>query len=145
MGSLDSGPRVANNPRVVRRLAASALIVLLPFGAAVTPFVHAHEDDHHSSHHDGRQIHAHLSSHSAPARDHHGTSLTEDDAETARDVPLFVAVETVTFTIPLLVPARMELAAPAARVVSSRPRVAHAHDPPERSPLGPRPPPSCLS
>jgi hypothetical protein len=130
----------------VRRLAASALIVLVPFGALVSPFVHAHEDDHHTSHHDGRQIHAHVSAHSASTSGHRAeTSVREDEAESAWDVPLFVAVETVTFTVPVLVPARVEVAAPAASVVSSRPLVAHAHDPPGKSPFGPRAPPAYLS
>jgi hypothetical protein len=130
---------------VVRSLAASALAFLVPFGASVAPFVHAHADDHHSSHHDGRQVHAHLSPHAAPrAADHAATTLADDDAERAVDVPLFVAVETLTFNLPVLAPARMELDAPLAVSLSSRPRVAHAHDPPASSSLAPRAPPAFL-
>ena len=98
--SLDSAAGVANNPPVVRSLAASALAILVPFGASLAPFVHAHADDHHSSHHDGRQVHAHLSPHASDrATDHAATALADDDAERAVDVPLFVAVETLTFNL----------------------------------------------
>jgi hypothetical protein len=60
-------------------------------------------------------------------------------------VPLFVAVETLTFNLAVVPPARKELAAPIASVLSSRPRVAHAHDPPVRGSLIPRAPPAFLS
>ncbi len=146
MARLDSCARVANNPCVIRSVAAAALVILVPLGTLVAPFVHAHADDHHSSHHDGGRVHAHLAPHVPSAPSHHtDTSITEDDAEHALNVPLFVAVETVMFKVLLLVPARFALAAPAAPVLSSRPRVAHAHDPPVLGSLQTRAPPAFPS
>jgi hypothetical protein len=60
-------------------------------------------------------------------------------------VPSFVAVEAVSFKLPMLVPAPFDLAAPAPRVGSARPRVSHAHDPPSLRSLESRAPPACLS
>jgi hypothetical protein len=134
------------NPRVLRRLTAAALLVLVQIGAIAAPMSHVHLDVDETAHHHGQSQHAHLSGHSAvlppapgPVVDH------QDESGRVVTAQVFVAAASDPFSLPVVVPPAFVLLLPPAQPHGRTPHVAHAHDPPPLAVGPPRAPPASLS
>jgi hypothetical protein len=127
-----------------RRSIARLLALAVPIGALYGPFLHAHVDD--GDHHGEASVHAHLSGHDLPAREHHdGITVQEPEHERAIYLQAAVAVATALFDVPVAPPASFGLGAPPERPAHPAVEVTHGHDPPLVDALASRPPPFFLS
>lgn len=106
---------------------------------------HVHLDDHETAHHHAREMHTHLSSHSASAEhsvDPKVPSVTDDDGdERVLSVSGFIATSVDVFPGVAAIPAEIAIVIPDDETVSLVPVVAHGHDPPSLSLTPPRAPP----
>jgi hypothetical protein len=134
------------NPRVLRRLTAAALVVLVQIGAIAAPMSHVHLDVEETTHHHGQAQHAHLSGHHAVIPEASGPIVDHQD-ESGRVVTahVFVGAASDPFSLPLVVPPTFVLLPPPAQPYGRTPHVAHAHDPPTIAVRSPRAPPASLS
>src|SRR5688572_3077849 len=109
------------------------------------PFVHAHPDDHGTSHHAAHAVHAHFSLHTV-SHQHAPTPVFDDDD---RDRPVYLQLYlAVGSKAPQLGPAltmAVDLAAPADVWAPRSGIVVKGHDPPFHRSLPSRAPPRFLS
>lgn len=142
---LDSESACWKNRAVPRRLIAAGLVVSVQVGALCAPLVHAHVDDRHTHHHDGRTIHAHLHGHHLPAaeqRDGLTPGVPRADESAVIRLQTFLAIDRLGFEMPALVSALFtvhRVQEPGER----RPlQFVHSHDPPVAGLTGLRAPPA---
>jgi hypothetical protein len=148
---LDSTLEVRQHACVARRLVARVLVVAVQFSAITAPLAHVHLDDNDTSHHHGRETHAHIVGHSG----HAGTvarglgdgpaMIDHDGDERIIDVPFYLIVRPDVPQIVAALPVASVVVVLEAAPTSRVPQVAHGPDPPSRVASPPRAPPAFLS
>jgi len=137
------------NRRVLRRLTAAALVVLVQIGALAAPLTHVHLDAEETEHHHGQALHAHLSGHDShdAIRPHRPGPIVDHQEEAGRTVAaqIFLSAAAEPFRLPAVVVPAFVLIVPPAQPSGRMPQVAHAVDPPSVSVRSPRAPPALLS
>jgi hypothetical protein len=137
------------NRRVLRRLTAAALVVLVQIGALAAPLTHVHLDAEETEHHHGQALHAHLSGHDShdAVRPHRPGPIVDHQEEAGRtvDAQIFVSAAADPFSLPAVPPSAFVLVVPAAQPRGRMPHTAHATDPPTLDLGSPRAPPASLS
>ena len=135
--------------RTVRKAIAVALSLAVQAALLAAPFVHAHPDDHRTTHHSGRAVHAHWASHAEtahpPDHDSHASTLEAGDHDRAVFLTLFVAVAAQHDAVPLAAQPMFDLPLPEARAPKRGVEVVRSHDPPFSTSLPSRAPPAFLS
>ena len=130
---------------VIRRLVAAALVIAVQVGAICAPLVHAHPADRASDHHDGREVHAHLTPHGPAVLPPNGAAIDHEDDDRAVFLQSFVAVAITALDTPAAPCAGFALVSPAESAPHESLHVAHGHDPPYSRSRPSRAPPAFLS
>jgi hypothetical protein len=137
--------RFTNNESVVRRVLALALSLAIQAAGISVPLVHAHPDEHATSHHVGRAVHAHWGGHGHTHAPADGPALEETQHDRAVSVNAFVAVGVRPFPAPVVIPVAVALPAPVERAAHETVEISPGHDPPFYRSLPARAPPAHLS
>jgi hypothetical protein len=120
---------------------AVALSVAVQAAVLGAPLVHAHPDDHATTHHSGRAVHSHWGGHTHVPRSS-AAALSDDDHDRAIFLSAFVAVAASAVTVPHVAQAVFELLVPAERAAHRGVEVVRSHDPPVARSRSPRAPPT---
>ncbi len=134
---------------MIRKALSLVVTLAVQTAAVMTPFMHAHLDEHATEHHGGAQaVHSHLSAHAAH-HTHHlpstGPVIDDDDRDIPVYLPLFVAVSGQTFDLGAVDLTLIELPDAAESPAHRSILVVHGHDPPFYRSLSSRAPPAFLS
>jgi hypothetical protein len=135
---------VTNNESIVRKALSLALAVAIQATGLSAPFVHAHPDEHETSHHAGRTVHSHWADHD---QSHHSSDVPAfgtPDHDRAVFLNVFFAVAASTFSPPAVTSAVAQAPVPSERPAHRVVEIAHGHDPPFSSSLPSRAPPAFL-
>ena len=130
----------------MRKVIAVTVIFAVQAAVLGAPLVHAHPDDHATTHHEGRSVHTHWAGHSHST--HHRTdapSFSADDHDRAVFLNPFVAVAVSHLAVPSAAQAVFRLIVPEERAALGGVEVVRSHDPPFTSSLLSRAPPALLS
>ena len=129
----------------MRKALAVALAVAVQAAGLSAPFVHAHPDEHDTSHHSGGAVHVHWDGHAQSHQSSDSPALDTADHDRAVLLDAFVAVSVPAFPAPTVTPAVRELPRPAERSAPAPIEIVSGHDPPFFLSVPPRAPPSLLS
>jgi hypothetical protein len=130
----------------VRKVIAIALSLAVQAALLAAPFVHAHPDDHRTTHHSGRAVHAHWERHAeVPPQPDGAATFGTGDHDRAVFLTWFVAVATQHAAVPIAAQPMFDLPLPEGRAPKHGIEVSHGHDPPFSASLPSRAPPASLS